>query len=395
MEINEIQAALESMDPGGLGGRVLVVDDNNTTRFTHRALLAQRFDVLTASSGQEAIDICRKAIPDLILLDIEMPDLNGIETCRRLREWTDVPIIFATGHESLEEHMKAYDAGGNDIVVKPVQSGILLRKVGLAIRQHKAETQLSKEKDSLQQMAMGFLSTAGHNGALLNFMRGSVGCRSHHDLAQKLFDTASELGVNCSVMIRHEGGPTFITPHGDASDMERAILEQSASMGRIFQFHRRLVTNYDRVSIIVANMPEEADDPEQAGRIRDNIAILAETTEALCDNVDMRLESMQRAEQMQVALGSAVTAVESLREKYLLMLGDTRMLLQELVSKVEKRIGWLGATQAEEAELTGELDSSIQGVLGLLAEGGDFDQQFDQVIGALRGGNSQTMIELF
>jgi CheY-like chemotaxis protein len=81
------------MDNSNVHGNVLVVDDNAANRTMHRAILAKKFEVVTAASGREAIALCRENLPDLILLDIEMPDLDGIETCRRLREWTNIPII--------------------------------------------------------------------------------------------------------------------------------------------------------------------------------------------------------------------------------------------------------------------------------------------------------------
>jgi CheY-like chemotaxis protein len=382
------------MDISNINGTVLVVDDNQMNRMMHRAILARQFDVMTAVSGHEAIDLCRQKLPDLVLLDIEMPGIDGIETCRRLREWTNVPIIFATAHQSPQEHLRAYDAGGNDIATKPVQSDILLRKTALAIRQHRSEKQLSEDRDSLQRMAMHFLSTAGQNGTLLNFMRLGMACRSHDELAQKLQHTAAELGVSCSIMLHHEGGPAFVSSQGHAPAIERAILEQSSSMGRMFQFRRRLVVNYDRVSIIVANMPEEQDSPE-AGRIRDNITILAEATEALCHNVDMRHESEVRAEQMQIALGSSVNAVESLREKYMQMLADTRMLLEQMVRTAARNYAWIGATEGQESKMNSDMDASIQSILALVAEGGGYDQHFNQVLSTLRGGTSTTSVELF
>ncbi|MDP2751394.1 MAG: response regulator, partial [Rhodocyclaceae bacterium] len=241
--------SVETTDSTEPSGRVLVVDDNNTCRNTHRAILAQQFDVITASSGAEALQICRERLPDLVLLDIGMPDMDGIEVCRQLREWAAVPIIFATGHESMEQHLKAYDAGGDDILIKPLKSEILLRKAALAILHQRKETRLIEEKNSLQRMAMSFLSTMGQSGALLNFMRASIACRSHRALAEKLLKTTSDLGIQCSLMVRHADGPTVLTTHGDPTEIEQAILEQSADMGRIFQFRSRLAVNYDRVSI--------------------------------------------------------------------------------------------------------------------------------------------------
>jgi putative two-component system response regulator len=92
-------------------GRVLVVDDDKITRILHRTLLSNQFDVETASSGEEALKMCSERLPDLILLDVIMPDMDGYETCLQIREFTDIPIIFATGNETLDEHMAAFDAG--------------------------------------------------------------------------------------------------------------------------------------------------------------------------------------------------------------------------------------------------------------------------------------------
>jgi len=376
-------------------GHVLVVDDDNTHRTLHRAILAKQFDVVTASSGAEALELSALREPDLILLDIEMPELDGIETCKALRATYSGPVIFATAHESLDEHMRAYDAGGDDIILKPISSEILLRKASRLIQRHREQQALAAEKSSLQQMAMSFLSTMGQNGALLNYMRASVGSRSHHQLAEKLLATAQELGVECSVMIQHAGGPTILTTNGDPTPLEQAILEKCSGMGRIFQFTRQLVVNYDRVSIIARGIPLEQEDAEQAGRVRDNIAILAETTEALCDNVDMRLESMRRAEQLQVALGGAVQAVESLRAGYLSMLTETGLLMQKLVDEVEDSFGVLDTNQEQEAAISTTLHRSAGRVLALLEEQAGFEHQFDRVLDALRGGEDQNDAELF
>ena len=390
LEIDPISSIEETIT-----GVVLVVDDINTTRLLHRSLLAKQFDVITASSGEEALSLCHARMPDLILLDIEMPDLDGIETCRRLRESSEVPVIFATAHDSFEVHLKAFEAGGNDIVVKPVNVNILLQKASLAIRQHREQSRLASENQMLQQMAMGFLTTMGESGNLLNYMRESVGCRNHFDLAKNLFACLSALGIQCSLMLKHGGETSFLTAHGDASPLERSVLEQAADMGRIFQFKRRLVVNYPHVSIIVADMPDESEEPERAGKIRDNVTILAETTEQLCENVDMRVESMHRAEQMQLALCGGVEAVEALRRKYHLMLVDTRLLLQEVVDKMDKAVAWLGATREEEASISTDLDSSIQTLLAMLAEGGDFENDFGKVLDALRGQTVSGDAELF
>lgn len=378
-----------------LSGQVLIVDDNRVDRATHRGILAKQFDVLTVASGAEALTACHEKMPNLILLDAEMPELDGYETCRQLREFTDIPIIFATAHRSLEEHLKAYDAGGDDLVTKPVSSEILLRKVTLAIRDHQAAARLVVEKEMLHEMAMNFLSSMGESGTLLNFMRASVACRSHRALAEKLVEAARDFGLHCSVLIRHENGPTILTWRGEPTPLEEAILDKASGMGRIFQFRERLVVNYDRVSIVAENLPDESTDPAHVGRIRDNLVILAEIAEGLCDNVDMRLESQQRAEQLQVGLGGAVTAIQALRDRQLGALGDTRMMLYELENEVERTYSWLGTNQEQEEAISATTNRSVQRILAHLASAAAVDEDFDEVLDALRGTHSESASEMF
>jgi DNA-binding response OmpR family regulator len=390
--------AMESRNPldDGIGGRVLVVDDNATARTTHRGILARRFDVLTAASGKEALDRFDELQPDLVLLDADMPGMDGYETCRQLRARTTVPIIFATAHQALEEHLKAYDAGGNDLITKPVNSELLLRKVTLSIAQHRAMDELAIEKASLQKMAMQFLSSMGGSGTLMRFAKAGMLCRNHHALAQNLLEAAGDLGVDCSVSIRHEGGPTLLSLHsGEPFPLERAIIDGMSDTGGIFQFRRRLVVNYGRVSLFVIDMPDEETMPEEAGRLRNNLITLAEIAEALCDNVDMRIESAVRAEQLQVALGGAEQAAHALREKHKVMLNDIRMLLQQMLDEVEKSFNWLGASIEQEAAIHRTLNPPVQRILERLIESGDFDRDFDTLLAALRGSSTHNDIDFF
>lgn len=375
--------------------RILVVDDDRTSRAIHRTILAQKFDVITAASGQEALAICHEQLPDLIVLDVEMPELDGYQTCRLLRKWTNIPIVFVTSHQSMEEHLKAYEAGGNSLFTKPVSAEILLRKTAMAIEQHRIASNLAKEKKALEKMAMGFLSSASQSGALLNFMRASIISHDYHDLAQQLLQAAHNLGVNCSIRILHEDGPTVVTDHGDATQLELSIFEHVSEIGRLFQFKNRLVVNYERVSIIVSNMPSETEEAERAGILRDSLAILAETAEALVLNVDIRKEAQKKAEHMQIALSSAEGVLNELAEKQKLMLLDTRLLLQELVDDIEKTYSWLNTSQTQEATISSTMANAIHRILKRLNTDSDFESQFSQVMKALHAGRAPNTVELF
>ena len=114
---------------------VLVIDDEPAIRRTLTAGLAARgYEVRAEASGGKALDAVAVDPPDLVILDLGLPDLDGIEVCRRLRAWTDVPIIVLSAEGS--DHLKvlALDEGANDYVTKPFSMPELLARVRVALR---------------------------------------------------------------------------------------------------------------------------------------------------------------------------------------------------------------------------------------------------------------------
>lgn len=101
--------------------RVLVVDDELAIRrFLRTSLSAQGYTVFEASSGHEALSAVVGDRPDLIILDLGLPDLNGMEVARRLREWTRIPIIVLSVREEEAAKVAALDVGADDYLTKPL-----------------------------------------------------------------------------------------------------------------------------------------------------------------------------------------------------------------------------------------------------------------------------------
>jgi len=375
--------------------RVLAVDDSEDICRLYKLTLGKQYDIETVTSGQAALDTCTGKSYDLLLMDASMPAPDGFETSRRLREDTDVPIIFVTGHQGLDEHLRAYESGATDILTKPFRGEILLRKIELAIAHHHKTRQLADEKKSLQKLAMSFFSSLGASGTLLNFVRNSVGCRSQQALAENLVAAIGELGLSCCVRLRHAKGETFHGSTGEPTELERSILDQSAQMGKVFRFRQRVAINYDKVSIIVSNMPDDGGDTSRSGRLIDNLIVLAETVEGLCENVDMRLESMHRAEQMQVAMGCAVQAVTAMQRDYYALAYDTRLLLQNLYDRMEESFSWLGVNRQQEEEFLRAIQETLSPVLSTLEEGSHFEKHFEKILDAMKVGDDKTACELF
>jgi two-component system KDP operon response regulator KdpE len=114
--------------------RVLVVDDERSIRRFLKASLGSQFVILEATNGEEALTAAATEHPDIIILDLGLPDMDGVEVTRRLREWTQIPIIIVSVREQERDKIAALDAGADDYLTKPFGVGELMARLRVALR---------------------------------------------------------------------------------------------------------------------------------------------------------------------------------------------------------------------------------------------------------------------
>ena len=114
---------------------ILVVDDEvSIIRFVSARLRKEGYEIITASNGEEALLRAEEENPTLVLLDIMMPKMDGFEVCRRLREWSEVPIIMLSAKGEESDKVKSLDLGADDYVTKPFGGEELLARVRAVLR---------------------------------------------------------------------------------------------------------------------------------------------------------------------------------------------------------------------------------------------------------------------
>ncbi len=117
------------------GGRVLVVeDDADIADVLRRSLRNEGYEVRTSADGVEALDVAAGFVPDLVVLDLGLPRLDGIEVCRRLREEGDVPILMLTARAETEDRVTGLDSGADDYLPKPFERQELLARIRALLR---------------------------------------------------------------------------------------------------------------------------------------------------------------------------------------------------------------------------------------------------------------------
>jgi DNA-binding response OmpR family regulator len=117
------------------GGRVLVVEDDvEIADVLRRSLRNEGYDVKTSADGVEALDVAAGFVPDLVVLDLGLPRLDGVEVCRRLRADGDVPILMLTARTETEDRVTGLDSGADDYLAKPFERQELLARIRALLR---------------------------------------------------------------------------------------------------------------------------------------------------------------------------------------------------------------------------------------------------------------------
>ena len=119
---------------------ILVIDDEQQILRALRTILSQQnYQVTASGTGEGGLAMATAVQPDIIILDLGLPDMTGVEVCRQLRVWTDLPIIILSAHDSEAEKVAALDAGADDYLTKPFGVDELLARVRVALR-HRSKT---------------------------------------------------------------------------------------------------------------------------------------------------------------------------------------------------------------------------------------------------------------
>jgi two-component system KDP operon response regulator KdpE len=129
---------------------ILVIDDEvQILRALRTILTANQFHVSVASRGEEGLALAAAQPPDLIILDLSLPDMDGVEVCTHLREWTQVPIIILSVRESERDKVIALDKGADDYLTKPFGIEELLARIRVALR-HSAQNMGSQKSQIIK-----------------------------------------------------------------------------------------------------------------------------------------------------------------------------------------------------------------------------------------------------
>jgi len=236
--------------------KILSVDDEPINQAIVEELFSEQFEVALASSGEECLEKIDSIKPELILLDVSMPGIDGYQTCRELKSHKntrDIPVFFVSARSTMEDKIKGYEAGGYDYITKPFNHAELEIKIDHTIKAaRQANNPAQQQNNSLDE------------------------------LAQFLSDTCRQLRLNCSFQFR-KGSDIFsyssnALHNGALAPLELSLIEETLNRDRYYSFGTRLIITFAHVSLLIKNMP--SDDDKHYSELQDHLGTLLEEIES-------------------------------------------------------------------------------------------------------------------
>jgi two-component system KDP operon response regulator KdpE len=203
--------------------RILVVDDEERVlRSLRRVLLASGYEVQVAASGPQGLDLARKTPPDLVLLDLSMPGMDGLVVCRELRQWSTAPIIVVSAHGQERFKVHALDLGADDYLTKPFGSDELLARIRACLRRS-AGRQADKTPGGEQILASedGYLTMRVASRTVTAGSRQVRLTPKEFDLLHQLM-AAPDRVLTHSALLKRIWGPEY----GEETDYLRVFIRQ-------------------------------------------------------------------------------------------------------------------------------------------------------------------------
>ncbi len=309
---------------------ILCVDDEPINIVIMEELLEDRYRLALATNGFDCLEIARTQTPDLILLDVNMPGIDGLETCAQIRdnsETAGIPVIFVSALATESELMAGYEAGGDDYITKPFSEEILQRKIEIVLE---AESKKQKLQDITENVVQVLIANQGGVSELdivVNFLQGCFKQTEFQGLSKVVFNCLGYFELDSSLLFLVEPKPLFWFSDDIKRPMEEHILLSLNNQDRVVRFGRRLAINSQTATILVRNMPG---DIERATRLTEYLSILIE-------GLDAKIKSMAVLAQ----LDSHLSGVRQTSDKLMMQLKTARTEDKKHKSKVARMVARL------------------------------------------------------
>ncbi|KPV95925.1 Response regulator MprA [Pseudoalteromonas sp. P1-9] len=360
---------------------VLAIDDDKLIHQIIEKTLTDNNQVSHAYNGEEGIKMARDTHPDIILLDVEMPGINGFEVCSKLKQQRatqDIPIMFLSSRSSLEERIKGYNSGADDYIVKPFETEELLARIKVLHQYKKQSQSLKQDIEQAQNTAAIAMTDYSDMGRAMRYVSQTYGVKSLTRLSECLFEFFSPLNLNVVTAFWFESGNEFFSNNSAVCPLEKELMLNAKEGERFIDFGSRTIINYPNVSLLVKNMP--VDDAPLYGRYKDLFPHILEATNAKLGTLELHNQLSEQAQQ----ITKTFELVDSTLRAQLQSLYNNSKVSVELIETLYQRfcdtVPRLALESDQEEYILGSVEETVESLRHHLTVGDEIQSSFNEVM---------------
>jgi CheY-like chemotaxis protein len=345
--------------------------------------LGDQFEVLVAASYEQSLPLVESsAVKLIILMDDDEDGTDSLSLVRQFHEHpntAEIPLVLlALKAQSLETRMAFFDAGCDDHIQgeSPFELQMRLMRV---IFNKIANDQLKQQLVQANEMAFIAMSDTSDLGVNVQFLLDINHCDNLDEAGMRLFQALKSYNINCSLQIRSRYGVKNMEANGMAKELESTLMTECKDKGRYVDFGRRSIMNYDRVSLLVRNMP--VDDKNKYGAIKDNVFSLLQGLDARLNALD-NVESLKLESQLVGRLTSRMRELmEEVDEGYHVTMTRIAGAVEDIADGIEREIQFLGMDEAQERAIQKIMEDGIRETNQVFNDGLKLDKGLAEFLG--------------
>jgi CheY-like chemotaxis protein len=369
---------------------VMVVDDDPLMHALYEEALSEHFSLLFAESGEQALEVFARSELAIIVLDVQMPGLDGYETCRRLKQArTDGPsVVFVSSQDQLADRMLGFEAGGSDYVTKPWAPPELVVKLQLLLEAEARRKALAAERDEAFGAVLQSADMAGELGVVLDFQRELNNAHSYAEVATQMFAGLARYGLQGFVRISGQSAKLATNHEGECTALEKSILETLAARTdgpRIQPLGNNTSFRFGCILLVVRDLPmlrPASMDPELSerhGRAIDNVALMLEAAASRLGAVD-NASVAQDLDRVRRLLALTKGALAEVSRRNVAMTTTVQGAFDHLQSEMEESFIHLGLMSSQEEQLSYLVRDHAATAMEALAQGRATEAALQRII---------------
>ena len=337
--------------------QILVIDDDDFTAILLEGIIGQDYGITHCSDGESGVAAAIKSPPSLILMDVEMPVMDGYDACRLIKQnplTASLPVIFLSAHVETVDRLAGYEAGGDDYVTKPFSPKELRQKIDLVLRNQKKNQELV----ALAKQAAATKPSDGHRDAVFACLRELLNSLDFGSVADAVLRAADALDLKLSLQLREPSGTLSRNQEGVCSPLEESVLNNMASGDRVISLGARTAINFPQVTLMAKNMPRQ--EPALYAQRCEELLTIADAVNAQVQTITVIGDALARGDKMLRLMKSNTSLLRDIESRYSNQRTASAEILTQLVSNVEDSFVHLGLKEAQEELLSSTLRDAVE-----------------------------------